>query len=259
MYTIIMDKYKNLNTTVRTSIFQQESMVDKIQFLIPPVYDGNDLSEYTVTLKYVDPNGNFHAEALTKDAEMYKDYLRYELPVTTNLTKVAGTITLRLTLIKFAGGHSGGDVEAEHTVVDTTMVINEEGGDTPVVDDPTTLIIDKLESNSTTLMVQKPEGFNDYVNFEDIEAFKAQIAQLNRDVSKIPNDLAIGDEQNLHLVRDGEQIGEGVEILLPSQFDELDDNKDGIVDVDNLKPNPEPELEPNPTPSPIPYSQFLEL
>lgn len=240
MYTIVMDKYKNLNTTVRTSIFQQESMVDKIQFLIPPTYNGVDISDYVVTLKYVDPNGNFHSEVLTKDEEMYKDYLRYELPVTTKLTQVSGTLTLRLTLIKFEGGVEP-TTKSEHVVEGTTMVVTEnQEGDTPI-DDPTTMIIDKLESNSTTLMVQRPNGFNDYVNFEDIEAYKAQIAQINRELQKVPNDLEIGEKENLHLVRDGEQIGKGVEILMPTQFDELDyDPTDGIVDVDNLKPDPEP-------------------
>ena len=224
MYTILMDKYKNLNTTVRTALFQQESMVDKIQFLIPPVYQGTELNDYIVTLKYVDPNGNFHSETLSLDAELYKDYLRYELPVTTKLTQVAGTLTLRLTLVKFASGD------------DTTE-------------------IDKLETNSTTLMINRPDGFNDYVNFEDIEAYKAKIAQLDRDVTdmyeKVPNDLEIGDEQNLHLVHDGTQIGEGVEILMPSEFDELDDANDGIVDVDHLKDDEEP--------SPHSYAQFYEL
>ena len=224
MYTILMDKYKNLNTTVRTTLFQQESMVDKIQFLIPPVYQGTELNDYIVTLKYVDPNGNFHSETLSLDAELYKDYLRYELPVTTKLTQVAGTLTLRLTLVKFASGD------------DTTE-------------------IDKLETNSTTLMINRPDGFNDYVNFEDIEAYKAKIAQLDKDVTdmyeKVPNDLEIGDEQNLHLVHDGTQIGEGVEILMPSQFDELDDFNDGIVDVDHLKDDEES--------SPHSYAQFYEL
>lgn len=240
MYTIVMDKYKNLNTTVRTSIFQQESMVDKIQFLIPPIYNGVDISDYVVTLKYVDPNGNFHSEVLTKDEEMYKDYLRYELPITTKLTQVSGTLTLRLTLIKFEGGVEP-TTKSEHVVEGTTMVVTEgQESDTPI-DDPTTMIIDKLESNSTTLMVQRPNGFNDYVNFEDIEAYKAQIAQINRELQKVPNDLEIGEKENLHLVRDGEQIGKGVEILMPTQFDELDDDPtDGIVDVDNLKPDPEP-------------------
>ena len=99
-----------------------------------------------------------------------------------------------------------------------------------------------METNSTTLTILKPDGFSDYVNFEDIKAIQEQLG-------KMPTDLEIGENENLHLVHDGEQVGKGVEILMPTQFDELDDDStDGIVDVDNLKP----------TPSPTP-NQFIEL
>lgn len=137
MYTIIMDKYKNLNTTVRTTLFQQESLVDKIQFLVPPTYDGIDISNYIVTLKYVDPNNNLHVEALTRDIGTYKDYNRYVLPVTSNLTAVAGQITARLTFINYE-------------LVDDTPVIAE-----------------KLQSNSTAIIIQQPDGFREYVTSEE--------------------------------------------------------------------------------------------
>lgn len=223
MYTIVMDKYKNLNTTVRTVLFQRENMTDKIQFLVPPTYQGNELKDYIVTLKYVDPNGNFHSEVLTVDEELYKDYLRYELPVGTKLTQVCGNITARLTLVKFENG-------------DDTMVV------------------DRMETNSTVIRIDKPTGFVDNVDFEDIEAFKAQMNQMSKDIDTIednlPNDLEIGEGENLHLVHDDKKIGNGVEILMPHMFDELDDDPtDGIVDVDSLKPDPEP----------TPSGNFIEL
>ena len=147
MYTIIMDKYKNLNTTVRTTLFQRESLVDKIQFLIPPQYEGNDMGQYTALLKYIDPNGNFHTEKLTADEDMYKNYLRYTLPVDTKLTQVAGNITVRLTFVDVKGDES------------------EE--------------ICRLETNSTTIGIRKPDGFNDFVTFEDIEASEIKFIELN--------------------------------------------------------------------------------
>ena len=147
MYTIIMDKYKNLNTTVRTTIFQKESLVDKIQFLIPPVYEGIELAGYRVILKYVDPNGNFHSERLEADSEMYKDYLRYTLPVDSKFTQVSGTVTIRMTFIDMCG-----DTEDD---------------------------INKLETNSTTVEIRKPDGFNDFVVFEDIEASEIDFIEFN--------------------------------------------------------------------------------
>ena len=208
MYTIVMDKYKNLNTTVRTTLFQKESLVDKIQFLVPPTYDEIDnIADYNAVLKYVDPNGNFHSEVLACDEEMYKNYLRYTLPVDTKLTSVAGNLTVRITFIDFS-------------------------------DDAENPEISKLETNSTTIRINKPDGFNDFINAEDIDAYKAEIAKLKE---AMPTDLEIGEHENLHLVHEGNKIGEGVEILMPTQFDELDDNHDGIIDVDNIQPEPEPQ------------------
>ena len=41
-----------------------------------------------------------HAEILKKDAELYKEHIRYVLPVDTELTQYAGDITIRLTFTK---------------------------------------------------------------------------------------------------------------------------------------------------------------
>ena len=213
MYTIVMDKYKNLNTTIRTTLFQKESFVDKIQFLVPHVYDEiENIADYNAVLKYVDPNGNFHSEILACDSELYKNYLRYVLPVDSKLTNVAGTVTVRLTFIDFR-------------------------------EDPNEPEVCRLETNSTTLHINQPAGFNDFVSYEDIEAYKAELAKLK---GAMPTDLEIGENENLHMVHDGVKIGEGVEILLPTQFEELDDSKDGIVDVDKINYDPEP-------------NQFIEL
>lgn len=147
MYTIVMDKHKNLNTTVRTTLFQKESMVDKIQFLIPPTYNGIELNNYTAILKYVDPNGNFHSEKLIADEETYKNYLRYTIDVKSNLTHTAGVVTIRLSFL---------DVNGES---------DEE--------------ISKLETNSTSIEIQKPGGFNDAVIFEDIKSTEIQFIEFN--------------------------------------------------------------------------------
>ena len=219
MYTIVMDKYKNLNTTVRATIFKGENLASKIQFLVPPKFDGNmgrtvvdpetgestiiqdgviDITNYTVTLKYLDPNGNYHGEILARDEETYKDYYRYTLPVDTKITQVAGNLTVRLTFTYF-------------DAVNNTL--------------------EKMESNSTTIRIDKPQGFDDYVNWEDIEAFKKEVNNLK---NAMPDDLAIDEKDKLHLTHEGTPMGNGVEIAVPVQFDDLDGKNDGVIDVDDI-------------------------
>lgn len=95
-----MNDDKSLTATVVTTLYQREKLADKIQILIPPNYGELDLSEFTATLKYVDQANVPHAEILPKDAELYKDHIRYVLPVDTELTQYAGDITIRLTFTK---------------------------------------------------------------------------------------------------------------------------------------------------------------
>ena len=95
-----MDKRKQLIATITSNIYQREKLVDKIQFLIPQEYDELDLSEFTAILKYVDQGNVSHAEILQKDEDLYKDRLRYTLPIDTSLTQFSGDITIRLTFSK---------------------------------------------------------------------------------------------------------------------------------------------------------------
>lgn len=101
MYTIIMNDDKSLRKGETVKIYQREKLVDKLQFLLPLTYHDFDLSKFTVTLKYVDQGNIAHAEILVPSEELYQNTRRaYYLPVDTNLTKFAGTITIHLTLSK---------------------------------------------------------------------------------------------------------------------------------------------------------------
>ena len=95
-----MNDDKSLTATVVTTLYQREKLADKIQILIHPNYGELDLNEFTATLKYVDQANVPHAEILKKDAELYKEHIRYVLPVDTELTQYAGDITIRLTFTK---------------------------------------------------------------------------------------------------------------------------------------------------------------
>ena len=114
-----MNDDKSLTATVVTTLYQREKLADKIQILIPPNYGELDLSEFTATLKYVDQANVPHAEILPKDKDLYKEHIRYVLPVDTNLTQYAGDIAIRITLQK-------NDMEVRKTYVVHTgeLIIN---------------------------------------------------------------------------------------------------------------------------------------
>lgn len=100
MYTIIMNKDKSLIETVKTTLYQREKLVDKIQFLFPQKYEDFSLGEFTATLKYIDQGNVPHSEILVQDEKLYKERIRYVLPIDTNLTQFSGNVTIRITLTK---------------------------------------------------------------------------------------------------------------------------------------------------------------
>ena len=93
-----MNKDKTLTTTERTNIYQRDKMADKIQFLFPQTCGLIDISKSTVVLVYTDLGNVAHAEILKKDEELYKDRVRFTLPVDTSLTRFAGDITVHFSI-----------------------------------------------------------------------------------------------------------------------------------------------------------------
>ena len=102
MYTILMQDDKNLIATSRTTLRQYESLVDKIQFIIPQMYGDINFftDDYQIVLKYVDQANIPHTVFLDKEDELYKEnYIKCVLPVGIELTKFAGNITMYISIL----------------------------------------------------------------------------------------------------------------------------------------------------------------
>ena len=107
MYTILVNDSNELVTTQRERIMQRSKLVDKLHFLVPPNYDGLDMTNTTVYLEYLRPSREYKSEILTRSAELYKDHLEYLLPFDTDLTKEAGQVELQLTFTKVEMDENG--------------------------------------------------------------------------------------------------------------------------------------------------------
>lgn len=100
MHAIKMDPDKNLSTTIRATIFQYETNADTLVILVPKIYEETNIADCTVLLRYITPNGIGHSEELELDPEPHnKQYFRYHLKVTSDLTKMVGVTELWLSII----------------------------------------------------------------------------------------------------------------------------------------------------------------
>lgn len=99
-YVIIAENDNSLYGSQKCRIMQREKLFNKLYFLVAPDYNGYDMSQCTVTMRYLLPiSKEFKTETLVLSEEKYKCYLKYILPIDTNLTKEWGDIELNLTFI----------------------------------------------------------------------------------------------------------------------------------------------------------------
>lgn len=110
-YTIIVENDNTLYGSCKTKIMQREKLFNKIWFLVPPHYNGHDMSQCTVVIRYILPiSKEFITETLVLSEEKYEEYLKYVLPIDTNLSKEWGDVELNLTFIML-------DVDDEGNVI----------------------------------------------------------------------------------------------------------------------------------------------
>lgn len=199
MYTIIMNDDKSLTTSIRTTLYQREKLADKIQFLIPQKYGVMDLSKCTAKLKYIDQGNISRSELLAKDSELYKDRLRFLLPVDNKLNYFAGNISIR---IIFTNKEMGQELRT---------------GDCIITIEPSGIIEEESSTESSSEVNEK------------IVALENQIKELQENQA---NDLKLTDDL-LQLSIDGETIGEGVTLPKGSADADLDNDGDVVIDLDN--------------------------
>ena len=97
-YIIIVCDDNSLYGSRKRKIMQREKLFNKLWFLVPPCYNGYDMSKCTVTMRYLRPiSKDFVTETLVLSDDKYEEYLKYVLPVDTCFTKEWGDLELNLT------------------------------------------------------------------------------------------------------------------------------------------------------------------
>lgn len=112
MYVILVGNDNSLYGSCKSKIMQKEKLVNKLCFLVAPHYNGYDMSQFTVTMRYLLPiSREFVTETLKLSDERYEEYLKYVLPVDTNLSKEWGEIELNLTFTMVDADDNGNVVQ----------------------------------------------------------------------------------------------------------------------------------------------------
>lgn len=111
-YIIILNDDNSLYGSCKKKIMQREKLFNKLWFLVAPHYNGYDMSQCAVTMRYMLPiSRKFVTETLVLSEEKYEDYLKYVLPIDTSLTKEWGDIELNLTFTMVDVDNNGNVVQ----------------------------------------------------------------------------------------------------------------------------------------------------
>lgn len=99
-YIIVVKDDHTLTCTKRQRVMQRSKLVNDLWFLVPPNYNGLDITNCTVSMEYVLPvSKKVKHRFLMMDNNMYKDHLKYVVPFDTDLTAEAGKLEVQLSFL----------------------------------------------------------------------------------------------------------------------------------------------------------------
>ena len=110
-YIFLLENDNEIIATNREVLMQRSKLVDEIWFLVNPKYKTyeNNMSVFSVVMEYILPvSKSYHSLELVKDKDGYKEYLKYVVPLDSNLSCEAGDIELQLSFI-YAGLDADGN------------------------------------------------------------------------------------------------------------------------------------------------------
>lgn len=215
---ILVDSYKNLVITDRTITYQHESLVDTWVFFISEKYNDVNMRNFTFMLNYLNTQGVRKTELLTEDQDIVKDgYIAYRLPVTSEISKYVGTITMSI-----SGTWLDASNKKQYSFKTGTLQIDIS---------PLSELYDYVPDDSLNVIDQK---------MLQLDAKIQAVEKMGDNINKsIPNDLTMNSDNILKLSIDGEAIGNGVEIL-NNVYDVDGNTSDGIIDLDDISGDVDP-------------------
>lgn len=195
MYTILVNDDNTLTVSVKERIMQRSKLVDSLHFLVDSIYNGHDMSAFTVLLEYIKPvSREYKTEILTQSEELYKEKLEYKLPFDTELTKEPGEIEVKLTFSKVDLDADGNDVQYVRKTSATTITI-------VPIESWCNIIPDKALESIDQRIIKTDAQIKALLEVQEIE--------MN---TKADNLVLDSENKELYLTAEGSQIGNKVKL-----------------------------------------------
>ena len=194
-YTIVVGDDNSLYGTHKEKIIQKEKLFNKLWFLVAPYYNGYDMSQCVVTLRYLLPiSREFKTETLVLAEDKYEEFLKYILPIDTSLTKEHGDIELNLTFTMLDIDESGNTVQRVRKTMNYKLNVAQ-------IPDWDSIIIDD------SLMAVDQRILKTQAQIKELEQYAEMLSDSKADNLKYNE-----DENSLQLLSGDKEIGDKVTI-----------------------------------------------
>lgn len=125
-YIFLLENDNEIVASHREVLMQRSKLVDEVWFLVNPKYKTceNDMSVFSVMLEYILPTSkSYHSLELVQDKEGYKEYLKYVVPLDSNLSSESGDIQLQLSFIYVGLDADGNGIQKVRKTKPATLYI----------------------------------------------------------------------------------------------------------------------------------------
>lgn len=225
-YIIIVENDNSLYGSCKEKIMQREKLFNKVWFLAPQFYNGYDMSQCTLTMRYMLPiSKEFKTETLVLSNERYEDYLKYVLPIDTNLSKECGDIELNLTFTMLDVDDDGNIIQrvrkTDNHILHITQLPN---WDNFVADEALSAIDQRIIM--TQAQIKRLEEMNQIV--ADSKADNIKYNEDTNELQLLSGNKEIGDKVTLKT--SGTSLEDGVPVVdlnSTSEGNTSDEDNDG--------------------------------
>lgn len=220
-YIILINEDNTLYGSHKERIMQRSKLVDKLVFIVDPIYKGIDMTDASVMLEYVLPvSREYKTVNLVLDNERYNDcFLQYKLPFDVDLTAQAGSLELQLTFAYVEMTPKGLGIQRVRKTSATSIDIIPITAWSDIVPDSA---LSALDQRLIKLDCQM-RGLNDYMNvIENSKVDNLVYNEAEETLQLSANGVGVGDKVS---VRD--MLDEGIPVV------DLDSNSGSGSGSDN--------------------------
>lgn len=220
-YVILISEDNSLYGSKKERIMQRSKLVDKLIFVVDPIYKGIDMTNASVMMEYVLPvSREYKTVNLVLSDERYNNcFLQYKLPFDTDLTSQAGSLELQLTFAYVEMTENGIGIQRVRKTSSTTIEIIPITAWSDIVPDSALSSLDQRLLKMDAQM----RAMNDFLDVIDNNKVDNLVYNSAEDTLQLSaNGVGVGDKVS---VRD--MLDDGIPVV------DLDGNSGDSSDTDH--------------------------